>query len=559
MYYYPAADIWFYLLAAAVDEALAVYLWRYRNAPAALALSFTFALRSVWLAALVMVSASSSVTDKLFWITLQHMCIIAIVPLFLMAVLHITGQKSSATHRIQQVLLTLTLFSWLALLTNRWHGWLWRDAFGEGTVFVILREPLYWIMAVSGYALVFSAILLLIRWSRRITGLRRFQAWALAVGPLLLMAGHYWWFTGRQIASISPLPLAFLLSGLLWGWILFRLRVFNLMELAETAVARNMNDSLIVIDSEDNIVELNPAARRLFALQPTLTAGAKFAAACSGWPALLDIASAGGTVMGEVDLPDVASSGHYRVHVTPLIAWGKNFGQAIVLHDISDQKKAQAQILEQQKALSIMTERQRLGRELHDGAGQIWGYLNLQYQSMRKLLAGKQIAEVDARLEKLIAITGDFHTDVRDSIAGLKTAAIGKGFRQTLTEYVQWYEKSYGIAARFTGLPSERIACLSAAGEMQLLRIIQEAMANTRKYSQASLLQITFQTAGDQLAVTIEDNGCGFDLASVDKENHHGLDIMRERAGEIGGRLEIQSAPGVGTKLALWLPAGSQR
>ena len=555
MHYFPTNDIWFYLLAAAVDEALAVYLWRYRSAPAALALSLTFALRSVWLAALVMVAASSAVTDKLFWITLQYMCIIAIAPLFVMVALHFTGHKGLKIHRIQQALLAFTALSWLALLTNRWHGWFLHAAFLEGDVFAFFRGPIYWLAAVIGYILVFSATLLLILWSLRVTGLRRLQAWALVVCPLLLMAGHYGWIAGWQIHSISPLPPAFLLSGLLWGWILYRLRIFNLMELAEAAVASNMNDSLIVIDSEGLIVELNPAAAKLFEQQILVRAGERFTVACAFWPGLLALASANAAAQGELPLLKASATRHYRVHVSPLAAGGRNLGKAIVLHDVSEQKRAQTQILEQQKALSIMTERQRLGRELHDGSGQIWAYLKLQFQLLRECLARQRLAEADAKLAKLIELADEFHTDIRDSIAGLKSATTGKGFPQTLVEYAKWYEASYGTVVRITGLPLEELAGLSPVGEMQLLRIIQEAMVNTRKHSQANLLQITVQAAGDQLAVTIEDNGCGFDPASVDAANHHGLAIMRERAGEIAGHLEIQSAPGSGTKLILRLPA----
>ena len=558
-YYQPVTDIGVYLLAMAVDEAMAVRLWRYRIAPASLVLSLTFALRTLWLAALVMVAASSAMADKLLWIMLQHMCIGAVCSLFFVVALYFTGQPLRLIRRFQYGLIALNLLFWLALFTTRWHGWLWRDCFWDGASLVLVYGPGTWIAVAIGYALTISATALFIRWALQASGLQRLQAWALVAGPMLSVVGHYYWLAGGRIASLPPLPMVFLLSGLLWFGLLFRLRIFNLMELAEATVARNMNDSLIVVDSEDNIVELNPAARRLFNLSAGMAPGRKFAAACGGWPALVDLASACGAVQGEVHLPDVAVAGYYRVHVTPLVNRGRNFGQAFVFHDISEQKRAQAQILEQQKALSIMAERQRLGRELHDGSGQIWGYLKLQFQLLRGLLAGQRMAEADTKLVKLIELADEFHTDIRDSIAGLKNAAPGKGFRQTLTEYVRWYEKSYGITARVTGLSTEGVAELSPADEMQLLRIIQEAMANTRKYSQASLLQINFQTNGDQRTVTIEDNGCGFDPASVDGANHHGLDIMRERAGEIGGHLEIQSTPGAGTKLVLRLPAGSQR
>jgi signal transduction histidine kinase len=100
---------------------------------------------------------------------------------------------------------------------------------------------------------------------------------------------------------------------------------------------------------------------------------------------------------------------------------------------------------------------------------------------------------------------------------------------------------------------------LTPAGEAHLLRIVQEAMVNIRKSAQASHVRVIFERVDGALQVLIEDNGCGFEVAkALASVGHHGLGIMRERAKEMGGRLEVESHPGDGTQVRLIVPLAGE-
>jgi signal transduction histidine kinase len=94
----------------------------------------------------------------------------------------------------------------------------------------------------------------------------------------------------------------------------------------------------------------------------------------------------------------------------------------------------------------------------------------------------------------------------------------------------------------------------------QALRVAREALLNARRHSQASRIQVTLSQEEEHLMLSVEDNGAGFELDSLpcdDGRPHFGVNIMYARAARLGGDLQIQSAPGAGTRVILKWPARS--
>ena len=163
--------------------------------------------------------------------------------------------------------------------------------------------------------------------------------------------------------------------------------------------------------------------------------------------------------------------------------------------------------------------------------------------------------EADARLAKLIELAGGINEDVRESIVGLKSSPEEKGLISTLRDFVSWYEKSFGIRARLS-VGEDATIGFSPLVNLQVLRIIQETMTNTRKYANASEVNVKLFRDADETVIVVSDDGEGFSVAEREdgSQNHYGIEIMRERAAEIGGRLEVESTPGCGTVVTLRLP-----
>ncbi len=233
--------------------------------------------------------------------------------------------------------------------------------------------------------------------------------------------------------------------------------------------------------------------------------------------------------------------------------------------EIVEREQAQATVVEQQRTLAAFDERERLGRNLHDGLGQVLGYINVQSQAAERLLDQGQTEVVQASLHQLAQAAREAHADVRAHILGLRmadegTAAATVGrpdLSAAMAAYVQQFQSRYGVTVQ-CWLPENLPTPLFAPGvEEQALRIIQEAVTNAGKHAQATQITVAFSLVSDMVQIVVTDDGIGFDLdarRTSDDTAHFGLTIMRERVERIGGALEIHSALGQGTRIIALLP-----
>jgi len=228
--------------------------------------------------------------------------------------------------------------------------------------------------------------------------------------------------------------------------------------------------------------------------------------------------------------------------------------------EIAEREAMQTQVMEQQRRLTAAEERERLGRELHDGLGQLMGYINVQSQAIQKLLADDQTATAQTNLQQMAKAAQEAHADIRNYILGLRLSAVASGdLCQTLEAYLRQFATSYGIQATLSYPANAPSPAFAPAVEEQVLRIVQEALANVRKHAAARHVEVIFSFPGDQAQIIISDDGVGFDLTGeraqgVKGEGHFGLSVMCERAAQVGGQLEIRTTPGQGTKVLLTLP-----
>jgi signal transduction histidine kinase/DNA-binding NarL/FixJ family response regulator len=228
-----------------------------------------------------------------------------------------------------------------------------------------------------------------------------------------------------------------------------------------------------------------------------------------------------------------------------------------LLDEMKSRETAQAQMLTQQRTLASLEERERLGRQLHDGLGQVMGYINVQTQAAQSLLADGKLEAANQSLERVVQLAQEAHSDIRNFILGLRNTPqpeAGTLFAM-LERYAQQFKEDTGIAVDLS-FPAGDLPRLSPGVEEQVLHIIQEALVNIRKHANATRAEVWFGYDERAMQVVVSDNGGGFDVGKVlqDGAAHFGLGMMRERAEATGGRLEVRSAPGRGTKIVAYIP-----
>ena len=157
-------------------------------------------------------------------------------------------------------------------------------------------------------------------------------------------------------------------------------------------------------------------------------------------------------------------------------------------------------------------------------------------------------------------MVGDTYVEVREAILGLRGAGSGadRSLADALREYVERYREQSGVDVALEIGDGVDRAALAPGVEVQLVRIVQEALANVRKHArtnQALLrLDVVGGGGGPRLRVIVADEGHGFDLDATTVGSHFGLAIMRERAEGVGGTFDVESAPGRGTRVVVTMP-----
>jgi signal transduction histidine kinase len=200
-----------------------------------------------------------------------------------------------------------------------------------------------------------------------------------------------------------------------------------------------------------------------------------------------------------------------------------------------------------------------LARELHDSLGQTLAATHLQASTARLLLARGDTVQTDRCLEEMSAMTMAAEADVRDYLLGAKTTySADLPFFPALCLYVERFGRQYGLQIGLNVPQHIETQGLAPAIEVQLMRIIQEALSNVRKHAGAQEVRIEFASTGPLLQVKIRDDGQGFDPGDAARQpERYGLQAMRERAEELGGRCRVNSQPGQGAEVIVKVPLNS--
>jgi signal transduction histidine kinase len=212
-----------------------------------------------------------------------------------------------------------------------------------------------------------------------------------------------------------------------------------------------------------------------------------------------------------------------------------------------------ARLFEQTRELSVVEERNRLARELHDAMTQTMFSLRLTLETANAALADDPVS-VAAQLDRASALVDTAFDDLRSLVFQLRPATLDDdGLVASLDRYVQVSARANGLQARVV---ANEAILLPADTERQVFRIVQEAVTNVVRHADASQVEVRLEAVGADVHVAVVDDGHGFDPNLPGLAGRHlGLTSMRERADDVGGRLTVDSAPGRGTTVEAVVPS----
>lgn len=197
-------------------------------------------------------------------------------------------------------------------------------------------------------------------------------------------------------------------------------------------------------------------------------------------------------------------------------------------------------------------ERLSLSRELHDESGQILSVLMVRLGLLERDANDSTL--VHNHIESLKEIVKNVLDNLHQIAVNLRPASLDRlGLVIGLQQYVQDFSKQHCINVQFD-VAGEEIGCLSSETETAFFRIVQESMLNVVLHAQATQIDILLTRRGGSLVMMIEDNGIGFTPGQLLEQNRLGLFGMRERIQILGGRFQVESAPGKGTTIVVEVP-----
>jgi signal transduction histidine kinase len=193
-----------------------------------------------------------------------------------------------------------------------------------------------------------------------------------------------------------------------------------------------------------------------------------------------------------------------------------------------------------------------MAREIHDTLAQGLASIVTQLEAADQSLQGGDGAAAGRRLGIARSIARESLGEVRRSMADLRPELLdGGSLPDALRRLVTRTAEETGVDARLD-VPGD-ISGLSPGAETTLLRCAQEALANVRRHSGARSVAVTLERDAGTARLTVADDGGGFNLAN--RNGGAGLTGMTERVAAVDGDIEIHSAPGAGTTVAIRVPA----
>lgn len=201
---------------------------------------------------------------------------------------------------------------------------------------------------------------------------------------------------------------------------------------------------------------------------------------------------------------------------------------------------------------AVLEERSRLARELHDSVMQLLYSANLYSAGAQRFAQHGQLEKVSDYLGQIGQLTQQALKDMRLMVYQLRTTELAlNGLVGALQNRLDAVERRSGVQVVFE---DAGLGELPELVEENLYRIALEALNNSLKYAHAKRLWIELKQQDGQALMHIRDDGCGFDPGEASGQGGMGLGTMRERAERLGGRLVIQSAPGLGTEIHVAAP-----
>lgn len=535
-----------------------------RNSLSGKMLAFLIVSVAIWTFTAALDAASVNLEQKIFWSKIQYIGIYT-TPGFLFLFIYYFYNNNVPISRKKLVFLwIIPILTILLAFTNEWHLLIWTDftpsPVPHSNLIIYHHGYWFWFAFLYFYGLIITSLHFLFRALKEFPVYKRRNALLLLCAlPFPVIGNILYNFNLTPWPGYDLTAVGFAIATIFLYWGVIRQNLADLTIISREKLFDTLDEGVLIIDCNERIVDHNQSVLSLIKrkgyepnegllnktvgqLKREMEDLALFFDSSQGYPCIVDAITIGEPTL-EINQQLLTDDK------------GIAIGRLVIIRDITQQKMAEQQLMWQQRVLAAERERKKLGQELHDNLAQVLGYINLQSKTILNLVEEGDTTMAVASIAQLINVSQDATDDVRGFIEeSHKEISPQKGFLPALHNYIDSFRQLTGLPVSLTLTEIDLETITNTKSRLQILRIIQEALSNARKHANASEIFIIFSQNPDDLFVTIQDNGIGFELDQIELEGHYGLKIMKERANEAGGKLEILSETGKGTSINLRLP-----
>jgi len=340
--------------AALLLSAFYVFLRR-RNVPGAMTAVLLMLAEAEWGLAYLAQHLSTTLPTKILWTKIEYIGIVIVPTAWLVFTLQRTGREKWLTRRTVALLLVVPLLILLLVFTNELHGLMWSRAVlqREGS-FLNTRKTFnvgFWANIAYSYMVVLLTIAALVRMPVRLRHLHLRELGILLFGSLISLLGRFLDLSGLVYVSHVDLTLLSVsLVTLVAAWSLFGFRLGDVVPVAYETVIEEMSDGVILLDSRDRILDLNPAAQKMIGRTASEAIGRPVGELWSEWDRLREHRSPETGTGHEILVSTRDGQCTYDVRISPLTDWqGKVLSRVVDLRDITERKRSEQALRESEE------------------------------------------------------------------------------------------------------------------------------------------------------------------------------------------------------------------
>ncbi|MCZ7543844.1 MAG: PAS domain S-box protein [Anaerolineae bacterium] len=344
------------LIAAAVSLVVALYAWRRRPMQGAALLAVLMLALAEWLLTYALEVGGLDLQTKVFWSKMEYLGMVVASVMYLCFAVEYTGHDRWLTRRAMVLLAVVPAVILALTWTNEHHGLIWSatvlDTSGPFPFVRYTPGALYWLSVVHAYVWLALGSVLLFKSLIDSGQAYRGQLVVLALGVAAPWVANVLYIAGIEVGPGYELtPLAFTVTGLVMAWGLMQFRLLDLVPTARDAVIESMSDVVVVLDTKNRLVDLNPAAERTLRVRRADVIG-RNAVEAVNIPAdleqrFIDAVDA----HTEIAIETAGGLRYYDLHISPLYRRGRVAGRLIVMRSITDRKRTEEALVQRNAEL----------------------------------------------------------------------------------------------------------------------------------------------------------------------------------------------------------------